>query len=109
MKAVNRCGSGPMSEPSGDTVHTSPPGEIKLVRTTADEGSCGYLIDWSEPNDGGSPITHYKVDIRIPNKGSYTVTQCGQDPTVTQCALSEQLLTNAPVSLKPGSYIYARV
>ena len=94
LKAVNRCGSGPMSELTGDTVHTSPPGKISLVRTTADEGSCGYLIDWTEPNTGGSPITHYKVEIRGSNKRSFNIRQCGQDPTITQCALSEQLLTN---------------
>ena len=73
------------------------------------------MIDWTAPNNGGSPITGYKVYIRSSDQTSFLLelNSCdGADPTIvanTLCSVPILTLRSAPFNLAWGSLIYAKV
>ena len=72
------------------------------------------IIDWTKPNENGSPITSYRISIRQKD-GEFTeqLTYCdGMSSaivTATQCMIPILILETSPYSLELGDSIFARV
>jgi hypothetical protein len=76
------------------------------------------IVQWVAPDDGGSPITHYTVEIRQADSVTFSteLTQCdGSDPTIrdnTECTIAVTTLqgvSGAPFSLDWGTDVHAKV
>jgi FtsP/CotA-like multicopper oxidase with cupredoxin domain len=61
VQAVNAVGSGPFSELSNVVTPVTVPAAPAIVSATALDGSAS--VRWTAPNDGGSPITGYLVQV----------------------------------------------
>jgi hypothetical protein len=72
-------------------------------------------VTWIEPNNAGSPITHYTIWIRQSDKVTYSLelTNCdGNDSDIvsqTSCNIPVSVLIAAPFSLPWGNLVYAKV
>lgn len=67
------------------------------------------LVQWTEPNDNGSPILGYKVYIRQSDDVTYTQETANCDVSATQCEIPIADLRDVPYSLPWGSNIYAKI
>jgi hypothetical protein len=61
VTATNSVGSGPASVPSNAVTPASPPGQPFNVVATPGDASVG--LTWSAPNDGGSIIDSYLIEV----------------------------------------------
>jgi hypothetical protein len=81
--------------------------------TSIDGGN--VVVDWSEPEDNGSPIIGYSIYLRQSDNVTYSIqpTDCDgsqQDMvTATQCSIPIDSLRISPFNLNWGSNIYAKV
>lgn len=64
-------------------------------------------MTWIAPNQGGSPITEWKVEIR--NKKGLFVTLLQCKTKLQFCEVSMDTLESEPYGLVPGDFIVARV
>lgn len=71
------------------------------------------IISWTEPDNGGSPITSYTVYIRESNGVTFTteLSYCdGSDYVETrQCTIPVAVLRAEPFNLEWGASVFARV
>ena len=78
-----------------------PPGEMRPVATNAD--GCNVELSWVAPDDGGSPITKVKVEVRSKGQKFYAL-DCDAAP----CVVPMRKLYQFPYSLRPGDLVVAR-
>jgi hypothetical protein len=79
--------------------------------TTWDQPNDSVVITWSAPDDGGSPITGYRVAIGQSDLTTYTLdlTNCDMSSSVlTTCTIPVATLRTTPYSLPWGSSVYAK-
>ena len=70
------------------------------------------VINWTAPNNGGSPITGYTVKIRQSDFTTFTVHTASCDmsvSTATTCTVPVTALRAAPFSLEWGTNVHATV
>jgi hypothetical protein len=61
VRAFNACGGSPTSDPLTEKTTTNGPGRIPEVTTNID--GCFLMMKWSQPDDGGSRIFDYKIQM----------------------------------------------
>lgn len=70
-------------------------------------------IIWNSPDNGGSAITSYIIQIRMNDGITFTTVTCIESLAniiaLTQCTVPISTLTTAPISLSWGSSIYATI
>jgi hypothetical protein len=83
--------------------------------TTSVDGDF-VIVDWNEPDDKGSEITGYRIEIRNSDELTYTLNEANcdsfADPTIlttTSCRIPIADLIVYPYNLYWGSSIWARV
>jgi len=70
---------------------------------------CGLRIDWPTPEDGGSPILEYNVEVQRKDGQFYRMTFCGQKPQQqTHCIVPMSKLQGDPINLQKGDDILVR-
>ena len=73
------------------------------------------MIDWTEPEDNGSPILGYEIYIRQSDGVTFSqeLTHCdGSDSALilaTECTIPISVLMSTPFNLQYGSNIHAKV
>ena len=70
------------------------------------------MIDWIAPHDGSDEISEYFIEIANIDTVTFfeDVTNCGgDDPSVTQCIIPMDTLTQYPYDLDFNLYVIARV
>ena len=70
------------------------------------------LISWTAPNNGGSPITGYRISIVTSDGVTYQedATHCdATQSTATVCTVPVTALKSTPFSLDWGTSVYAKV
>ena len=117
--AINSIGSSVQSTSSNSVTPLSAPSAPTITTVTPGVGS--ITIEWSEPDDGGTPITGYTVGDAIGNSVSSSVTIDGSgnissglvaDPTNTQIITNASLISARKITitgLTPGSLYSFRV
>ena len=69
-------------------------------------------VSWSEPDDGGSPITGYTVEVRRSDDVNFSVdlNSCDMSSSsATSCVIPVATLRASPYNLEWGEAVYARV
>ena len=69
-------------------------------------------MSWSEPDDGGSPITGYTVEVRRSDDVNFSVdlNSCDMSSSsATSCVIPVATLRASPYNLEWGEAVYARV
>ena len=85
VRAVNALGAGPLSAPSVAVTPIAVPGAPVIGNATA--GNTSATVRWTAPADnGGSPITQYRVQVRTGTTVVRTVT--GVAPTATSTVVT---------------------
>jgi hypothetical protein len=77
-----------------------------------DENTSTVKVSWIAPDDGGSPITGYRVSFRHSDLTSYSEEQLSCDmssSTLLTCSVPATSLIAAPYNLLWGSSVWARV
>lgn len=117
--AINSIGSSVQSTSSNSVTPLSAPSAPTITTVTPGVGS--ITIEWSEPDDGGTPITGYTVGDAIGNSADSSVTIDGSgnissglvaDPTNTQIITNASLISARKITitgLTPGSLYSFRV
>jgi len=70
------------------------------------------IVTWSEPDNGGSPITGYTVSLIQSDAITYSteLTNCDRaSSTLTTCTIPVTFLRASPFSLAWGTSVYAKV
>lgn len=86
------------------------PDKVSMVTTTV-ESQTYVRIEWTEPYDGSSAITHYEVLIKEKD-GDYSTDSAscdGSDPSLTHCDVPMQTLRAEPFNLEQGDIVVAIV
>ncbi len=76
VAAINSAGTGPWSDDASATTEVTVPGVPTGLRATPDglKGSTQIRLTWSAPsNDGGSPITGYRIERAITRGGPWII------------------------------------
>ena len=81
VKAANALGFGPESEPSAPVTPATTPSTPSILSTSAGNGS--VTLKWSEPSNGGSPITAYTVTPYVGGVAQKATTVEGSPPAIT--------------------------
>lgn len=117
--AINSIGSSVQSTSSNSVTPLSAPSAPTITTVTPGVGS--ITVEWSEPDDGGTPITGYTVGDAIGNSADSSVTIDGSgnissglvaDPTNTQIITNASLISARKITitgLTPGSLYSFRV
>ena len=89
VQASNSVGSGPISSASNSVTPSAPtaPGAPSSVSATA--ASNKAIVSWSEPSNGGSAITAYKVTPYIGSSAQTPVSVSGSTTTATVSGLTD--------------------
>lgn len=73
------------------------------------------LVQWTAPNENGSPITGYRIELRQNDMTTFSqdMTNCDGSGALitasTQCSIPLSVLTAAPYSLVFGDSVFAKV
>jgi hypothetical protein len=82
----------------------------QIVQPTTTISLDKVIVDWSAPNDHGSPITSYRVFIQAADGTWHEETiSCSGDPATTECAVSSFDLIVAPWNLLKDSSVNAYI
>lgn len=85
MQAKSICGVGPFSPELTVTLATGRPAQMAEVQVT-DEG-CNALFTWEAPDDAGSSIEGYLVEVLGQDGTFHALTDCDQGPESLSCAV----------------------
>jgi hypothetical protein len=78
-----------------------------MVPANTSLNNCALQIDWIAPQDGGSDITGYTIEILGKSKEFYPVEFCGQNAE-TDCLVQMDTLKAQPWNLVGGDLIQIR-
>jgi hypothetical protein len=86
---------------------------MAAATTTVDAATGALVIAWLAPEDHGSPILAYEIEVRDQvGSGWHTVAEClGTDATILAartCSIAMPTLTVAPLSYTLGTLIVVR-
>lgn len=107
VRARSACGWGPFSDIASASFHQAPSKPaVPTVEKNPDE--CALDICWTEPADGGSEITSYKVQLHDQNSAwSSDVPDCGANAE-TCCTVACSTI-NSVYDVLIGADVHARV
>ena len=77
--------------------------------STSVNSNKSVTISWTEPYDGGSPITSYTVDFRQSDGLNYITESDNCNVSETSCTIPIAALQISPYNLPWGASIYATV
>ena len=66
----------------------------------SDADICGVKIGWKKPENGGSTIQKYKIEV-LGEEGFQVLEGCGEKGE-TECTTSMDMLSKEPYNLKVG-------
>jgi hypothetical protein len=106
VRATNICGAGIFSpELQVNIVHA--PALMLAVGTEYD--NCSLMIEWIVPDDGGSAITQFDVQIKDSLGDFVSLENLCQNPRSTSCTVPMQVFQDEPYNLRKDDLIFARI
>lgn len=113
VRARNVFGWGPFSAVTYIQAACAPAAPLAPV-TAIDAATGGLVITWQAPNNDGSPITAYVIDIADVTSTTWsTAASCnGADPLVVAaltCTVPMSTLTAAPFNYVFGNVVYVKI
>jgi hypothetical protein len=87
------------------------PAQPQAPVTLWDKYNDEVTVTWNEPDNGGSPITGYKLTLRQNDLDyTYETTYCDMiTSTLTSCTIPVTVFRSTPFDLPWGSSIWAKV
>jgi len=70
---------------------------------------CSVKLTWTKPDNGGTPINSYKIEVKAKDKKFTILETCGKDAAVFGCEEKLETFGKAPYNLKVGDLIEFRV
>jgi hypothetical protein len=107
VRADGICGPGPFSPELTVTLATGSPAQMAEVQVT-DEG-CNARFEWEAPDDAGSPIEGYYVEVLGQDGTFHALTDCDQGPEAHFCLVPWASLRQAPYNLSDGNRLEVQV
>ncbi|GFX61355.1 fibronectin type-III domain-containing protein 3A [Trichonephila clavipes] len=103
VQALNSAGAGPFSEPVSCQTPPSSPGAVSTANIKTIVGASTIALSWKEPNNHGSPILSYNIEI-----GDALHTTDGDNPEICIEGLvpetTHKVRIQAINSVGPGSF-----
>jgi hypothetical protein len=94
VRARNSCGYGEFSDVFNIQLQ-SKPAQMDMIRTSytqipelsgAGSMGCGVILSWVAPDNGGSPIIGYLIEVQRPETGQwFPIPSCGRNAFDTHC------------------------
>jgi hypothetical protein len=117
VRARNSCGYGEFSDVFNIQLKNRP-AQMDMIRTSytqipelsgAGAMGCGVILSWTAPDDGGSPIIAYLIEVQRPETGEwFPIRSCGRNAYDTHCQIVMNDLTNAIFGLRQSDPIVVR-
>jgi hypothetical protein len=110
VRARNIFGWGPFSDVTYIQAARAPDAPLAPV-TSIDAATGGLVISWQAPNNAGSAINAYVINIQHATAGTWhTVSSCtGANPLVVTCTVPMADLTSATLGYAFGNVVYVRI
>jgi len=110
VRARNIFGWGQFSDVTYIQAARAPDAPLAPV-TSIDAATGGLVISWQAPNNAGSAINAYVINIQHATAGTWhTVSSCtGANPLVVTCTVPMADLTSATLGYAFGNVVYVRI